>query len=315
MKTIWLTGWSLLLASALCYGADLGVVTILDGDARVLRGVSWYKLSEGARLQDGDVIAASDHAQVQIELSAGPMVNFSGPTELFVASGGSREVKQLTPAEMYLSRGWLKLGVKAGGGALRVRSPAGTMATSDAVAVMHVEAETLEVFVERGNAKLIEPGRSGAGEAAAHDLKGGDFAIRASDRPFATAGAAPPPFVAAMPRNFRDPLPSRAQLYEVSHVQVVAEHSITYAEAEPWLTGPYRRLFLKRLQPRLADPEFRAQATAKAQLYPEWHGVLVPTEAAPAEKVEASPKPAEKTEKKAEKSDSPWGWPFGNSKK
>jgi hypothetical protein len=310
MKTMWLAGCCLFLASALCYGADVGVITILDGNARLLRGVSWHKLIEGARLQDGDVIDTADRAQVQIEMSAGPMVNFVGPAELLVAGAGSRESKQPAPAEMYLTRGWLKLAAKQGGIVLRVRSPAGTITTGDGVVVMHVESEALEAFVERGNTRLNEPGR-GAAEATAHDVKSGEFAISASDRPFGTSGAAPQKFVAAMPRHFRDPLPNRAALYEVSRVQLVADRTISYAEAEPWLTGPYRRAFLKRLQPRLTDPEFRAPVMAKLQAYPEWHGALVPPEAPPKDKAEAPPKAAEK----AEKTGSTFTWPFGNPKK
>ena len=304
MKTMWLAGCCLFLASALCYGADVGVVTILDGNARLLRGTSWHKLIEGVRLQDGDVIDAAD-AQVQIELSAGPIVNLVGPAELFAASAGSREGKQLAPAEMYLTRGWLKLAVKQGGVALRVRSPAAAITTGDGVAVMHVAPEALEAFVERGDTtRLTEPGK-GAAEGAAHEVKGGEFAIYASDRPFATAGAAPQKFVAAMPRHFRDPLPNRAALYQVSRVQLVADRPITYAEAEPWLSGPYRRAFLKRLQPRLADAEFRGPVMAKLQAYPEWHDILVPPE--PKDKAEAPPKSTEKAEPAR-------NWPFGNTK-
>ncbi len=306
MNAIWLVGCSVFLASTLCYGADVGVVTILDGNARVLRGVSWYKLIEGARLQDGDVIGTEEHEQVQLELSAGPVVNVVGAAELFIAAAGSREGKQAAATELYLAHGWLKVAAKPGGGTLRVRSPAGTVATGDAVAVVHAEAESLEMFVEQGEAKLIEPGKT-----SAHDIKGGDFAIRASDRPFASAGAPPQAFVAAMPRQFRDPLPSRAQLYQVSHVQLVADRAISYAEAEPWLTGPYRHAFLKRLQPRLTDPEFRTLASAKAQAYPEWHDSLAPAQNPPAEKPQAPAQAATK----AEKPESTWGWPFGNSKK
>src|SRR5271168_3808057 len=302
MNASWLAGCSLFLASTLCYGADVGVVTVLDGSARVLRGVSWYKLAEGARLQDGDVLDAAEHAHVQIELSPGPIVSFVGAAQLFDAAAGSREGKQPAPAEVYLTHGWLKFSVKQGGGSLRVRSSAATLTASDGVAVMHAEAETLEAFVERGSVRLIEPGKGG-GDGPSHDLKGGDFAIRASDRPFASALAAPQVFVAAMPRQFRDPLPSRAQLYQVSHVQLVPDRAISYAEAEPWLVGPYRRLFLKRLQPRLADPEFRALASAKI---PEWHSAPVPGENAPVDKAEPPPKAAEK----ADKPESSW-WPFG----
>ena len=42
MNATWLVGCCVFLASTLSYGADEGVVTILDGNARVLRGVSWY---------------------------------------------------------------------------------------------------------------------------------------------------------------------------------------------------------------------------------------------------------------------------------
>ena len=40
MNATWLVGCFLFLASTLSYGADVGVVTILDGNARVLRSVN-----------------------------------------------------------------------------------------------------------------------------------------------------------------------------------------------------------------------------------------------------------------------------------
>src|SRR6266566_1947136 len=140
MKTTWLSGCCFFLASALCYGADVGVVTVLDGNVRVLRAVSWYKLVEGARVQDSDVIDVADRAQVQVELVAGPIVNIAGPAEALVVGAGTREGKQPGPAEIYLTHGWVKLAAKAPGVALRVRSPAGTIVASDAIAVMHAEA-------------------------------------------------------------------------------------------------------------------------------------------------------------------------------
>src|SRR5438034_5473836 len=334
MKTTWLSGCCFFLASALCYGADVGVVTVLDGNVRVLRAVSWYKLVEGARGQDSDVIDVADRAQVQVELVAGPIVNITGPAEALVVGAGTREGKQPGPAEIYLTHGWVKLAAKAPGVALRVRSPAGTIVASDAIAVMHAEAEAVETFVESGSAKLIEPGKAGA-DGTAHDVKGGDFAIRASDRPFGTAGAAPQKFVAAMPRHFRDPLPARAAQYQVARVQLVADRPINYAEAEAWLAGPYRRVFLKRFQPRLGDPEFRGLVVAKLQAYPEWQAALAPAEGQTRDKekekdkekdkekqkakdkVEAPPKAAEKTEvppKAVEKTESTWSWPFGKKK-
>jgi hypothetical protein len=324
MKTTWLSGCCFFLASALCYGADVGVVTVLDGNVRVLRAVSWYKLVEGARVQDSDVIDVADRAQVQVELVAGPIVNIAGPAEALVVGAGSREGKQPAPAEIYLTHGWLKLAVKAPSVTLRVRSPAGTIVASDAIAVMHAEAEAVETFVESGGARLIEPGKAGT-DGTAHEVKGGDFAIRATDRPFATAGAAPLKFVAAMPRHFRDPLPARAAQYQVARVQLVADRPINYVEAEPWLAGPYRRVFLKRFQPRLGDPEFRGLVVAKLQAYPEWQAALGPGEGQVKDKEKEKDREKEKEKDKekdkaqappkaAEKTESTWSWPFGKKK-
>ncbi len=316
MKTTRLAGCCLFFAAAVCYGADIGVVTILDGGGRVLRGATWYKLVEGARVQDGDVIDAADHAQVQVELTSGPVMNFVGPAGLLALSGGAaapRETKQPSTAEVYLPRGWLKLVVKAGGAPLRVRTASGAVSAADGVAVVHADGDAIEMFVETGSAKLYEPGRS-ASDGAAHDLKGGDFALRAPDRPFATAGAAPQNFIAGLPRHFRDPLPALAAQYAVARKQLAPDRPISYAEAEPWLQGPYRRLFIKKLQTRLADPEFRTAAMAKPQAYPEWQAAL-----APAEPVKAEPAKAEAAKvepaKPPEKPPSIFRWPFGDNKK
>jgi hypothetical protein len=64
---------------------------------------------------------------------------------------------------------------------------------------------------------------------------------------------------------------------------------------------------MKRLQPRLADPEFRAPVMAKLQAYPEWQAVLAPPESATKDKAEPPKAP--------EKAEPGWKWPFGESKK
>src|SRR5215469_17249212 len=86
MKAGWFFGSALALVSALCYGADAGIVTVLDGGARVLRGATWYKLAEGGRVQNGDVVEGADRAQVQIEFASGNSVNLVGPSSLYLIS-------------------------------------------------------------------------------------------------------------------------------------------------------------------------------------------------------------------------------------
>ena len=241
---------------------------------------------------------------------------------MILLSANMREGKQ--PAEFYLSQGWLKLAAKPPGSPLRVRTQLGVLDGANVVAVVRAAPNTMETFVESGNARV-----SAGGEGGAIEVRGGDFVSRVADRTFAVAGVAPQAFVAALPRYFMSSLPSRAEYFRTTRVELAADHPITFAEAEPWLSGPYRRLFIKRLQPRLADPAFRAAVTANAGLYPEWSAALAPGTAATADaSAQAKAKEAEKgtvqtkaAEKSAEQGKpkepekaekpAPWWWPFG----
>jgi len=300
MKAGWLLGCCLGFAIGTCYGADAGVVTVADGELRLLRGVNWYKLVEGARVLDGDLVEASDRALVQIELLRGGIVNLSGPSSLYIAGAAAREGRQ--PADLYVPQGWTKLGTKPPGAPLRLRSALATVEVANAVVVARAAPNAFELFVESGDARVSEPGRSGPD--ALRDLHGGDFAGRPAGQQFALAGRAPPVFVGAMPRPFMDTLPSRMEKFKAAtKTELKLERPITFAEAEPWLNGPYRSVFIKRLQPRLADTTFRAAVAANAQTYPEWIGVPAP-----------APQEAAKTEpaKPPEKKESGLPWPFSH---
>jgi hypothetical protein len=297
MKPASLLGFCFYLIAAACYGADAGVVTLLDGDVRVLRGATWYKLAEGARVQDGDVFEPADRVQVQIELARGDIVNLVGPALLYIVSA-SREAKQ--PLQLYATQGWIKVASKAPA-ATKLRTPLAVIDGVGAVEAVRIAANSFEVFVETGTARVSEVGRSGP-DAAPRDARGGDFISRLPERPLTMAGAAPRAFVVAMPRHFMDTLPARADKYRTARVDLAPDHAITFAEAEPWLSGPYRATFVKRFQPRLSDAAFRTAAAANVQAYPEWSSVLAPQ---PQAKADAKAQPAEKK-------DSGLPWPFGH---
>ena len=302
MNAVWLFGSCLSLVSALCYGADAGLITVVDGSVRLLRGATWYKVIEGVRIQDGDVIEGPDRAQVQIEFTSGNSANIVGPASLYVISAAAREGKQ--PVDLYMPQGWVKLTAKSPAPPLKFRGPLGAVDAGNAVVVVRVAANLFEVFVESGSARVSETGRTGA-DAKPREVRGGDFAGRTAERPLAVGSGAPQPFVTAMPRHFMDTLPSRADKYRTTRAELTVDRPIGFAEAEPWLNGPYRRVFIKRLQPRLSDAAFRAAVTANAQAYPEWSSAPTP---------QPQPEPqaakANSTEKAPEKKDSGLPWPF-----
>lgn len=276
MKIAWM--WICLCAS-LCaapgWAADVGTVTILEGGARVLRGTTWFKLAEGLRIQDGDIVEGAEGAQIQVELIDGSALNLVGPATLYASSLPARGGKLTAPAEFVLTQGWLKLAAKASSANLRLRTALVLLTTGDAVATLRATSDEFESFVETGRAKLTELGKAGAA-GATQDVKADEFWSRAAGKPLTGAKRPPQPFVAAMPRHFADPLPSRAARFASARVQLVPLGELTYAEAAPWLASPHRRALVRRFQARLRDPAFRQSVESNIALYPEWDRILHP---------------------------------------
>ena len=276
----WLAGFLFLIAVP-CFGAETGAVTLLFGQPKLLRGTTWFNLKEGVRLRDGDVIDLPASGQLQIEFADGGAVGIIGPGALYIIAASAGDAKQPGSTEFQLTRGWLKFATKPPGPRLRVRAPLGTIATSEAVAVVHA-GDGFEAFVETGAVRLSDVGKI---ELTGGEIKAGGFASRSAGKPLTTERRPPATFVAALPRDFMDPLPVRAARFASTKVDPVADHEATFAEAQPWLTGPYRASFLKRFQARLDDPTFRDAMASSGKAPPEWNATTAPP------KAEAPPPP------------------------
>jgi hypothetical protein len=305
MKTRWLCfGCLWLLAAIPCAAADVGTVTLLDGKPRLLRGTAWFNLVEGVRIRDSDVIDVPEKAQFQLEMIDGGALSLIGPGALYVVSLSPADAKQRPVADFWLSKGWLKFDTKPTATRLRLRSGLGSVLTSDAAAVIRLTGDTLDVFVETGTAKIVVPGGA---ESGGTDVKGGGFATRAAGKPVVASERAPSAFVSALPRDFMDALPLRAARFANAR-EPVPERDATYPEVQSWLSGPYRVAFMKRFEPKLADPAFKATAEANAKVTPEWAAAKPAPAPAPTPAPAAKVEPP-KEEKKAEP-ERTWRWPW-----
>jgi hypothetical protein len=264
--------WALTLLSTGVHAAtEIGVVTFVEGDARVLRGASWYKLAPGVRVDDADIVAVADRAQMQVELTTGVIASLSGPGSLYLMP-----LKAGSPL-LWLASGWLKLSAKAPGARLRLSAfdvtvPEGTL-------VMRSEGAQVEVFVEAGRARLVEVAANGK-EGQAREAKRGEFWAKSADGTFSMVPRAPRAFVSAMPRHFTDALPALAARLKGKPALAV-DHEITFAEAEPWLATRERAVFERRFAGRLRDPEFRKDVGPNISRYPMWNRMLHPERFAP----------------------------------
>jgi hypothetical protein len=271
---VWLLGACLAMTALPTAAADAGIVTIVEGAARVLRGTVWYKLLPGAVFQDGDIIDAGERTQVQVELTTGGALNLVGPGSLYAAAIPVRGEKLEGAMEFALDRGWLKVVATAPSGT-RLRVPTAMLSFNEATIVARQESRILEVFVESGSARIVETNRTGR-DGIAHDAKAGEYWSRDGDKPMVSERRAPVKFVASMPRHLIERLASLTAKFKGKKTPLAVDREITLAEADPWLTGPYRRTFTRRLAGRLADPAFRKAVEANAAAYPEWDRVLHP---------------------------------------
>lgn len=289
-----------LVAAIPCLGADVGIVTLLDGKPKLLRGTAWFTLVEGVRIRDTDVIDVPEKGQMQLEMVDGGVLSLIGPGAIYAVSMSAGDAKQRPAAEFWLSKGWLKLDTKVTATRLRMRSGLGSVLTADAAAVIRLTSDTLDVFVETGSAKVVEPGKADSGGV---DVKGGGFASRGTGKAWTSAERAPAAFVGALPRDFMDALPLRAARFATPR-EPVQEREATYPEVQTWLSGPYRVSFMKRFEPKLADPVFKAAVDANSKATPEWVTVAKPAPPLPP-KVEPP-----KEEKKAAEPERTWRWPW-----
>jgi hypothetical protein len=269
----WLPLSLTLLSVAASAATEIGAVTLVEGRARLLRGATWYTVVAGTRVEEADIIEASDRSQAQIEFAAGLIADLVGAGTVYFAPSTGKTA----PVMLAMPNGWLKVAAKPPG--LRLRTAPFDLVVVDGILVVHANGPMVDFFVESGSGKLIELAPNGA-DGPAREVKRGEYWAKAASGAFTTVPRAPKVFVDAMPRHFVDPLPTLAARLK-SKPALVVDHEITYAEAEPWLAGRDRAAFERRFASRLRDPAFRNAALPNLARYPAWDRLLNPEKYAP----------------------------------
>jgi hypothetical protein len=258
---------------------DVGTVTLLEGSLRIIRGDTALQAAEGTRLKQGDIIESSDKGFAQLEFVGGAIVALGPLTRIYVFRHGmgGKSGSDSTGAEFVLLSGWLKGQSDTHAGSYRYESPVLAAATRNGTVVFHHNDGECEVFIESGSATIHDVSSDGnMGKPTAGNA--GQFFSRHQGKSLVNASHPSATFVETMPRSFRDAFPSRLAHFTGKPVEPKAQHQVSYAEIQPWLTLPlaWRRGFVGRFEPRLKDPEFRKQLELHAAEYPEWAPILHP---------------------------------------
>lgn len=273
-------------ALGLAEPAPTGTVTILEGDAAVLRGPGKLQAVEGMRLAPGDILETSPSAFAQVEMADRSVAQFGGGTRVMFAEAGP---KAKVERWLYVMNGWVKLASVAERAAdapsYDLRTPHVEMAAGPSVVVLRQSPSALELFVERGEARIGE--RQGKGSPTVRALKSGSFYQRKAGEPGVIAAVASRAFVSDMPRFFRDSLPTRMDRYRNADVKPKLVSDLAYPDVEVWLKAePWvRRPLMQRWRAKARDPAFRAALVANLPAHPEWDPILFPEKYKPKEPV------------------------------
>jgi len=266
-----------LLASPMVAAAaePAATLTLLEGEAGLVRGVARYALAEGVRLQSGDIVEVGEKGLAEIEFPDGAAIALGAGTRMLAQSmprGSS------AAGDYYVMRGLLKVSGVNKAARLRIPTPAFMLQPVDGVSVLIVRDGDGSVFIENGGARLtVAP--------ATLNLKTGDFYARKAGQKGAVAPRPSQEFIATLPKLFLDPLPSRMARYKDREVQPKRIDDVSYADVEAWLKAPLviRRPLVARFEPRANDPKFRASLEANLRFHPEWDPVLYPEKYEPKE--------------------------------
>jgi hypothetical protein len=271
------TSYASRLAVALLFGcaaasaADLGVVTILDGSATLLRGRVGFELAEGVRVAAGDIVETAPAARyARLEFADGSRVGLGPDTAVELAPPLPAP---RSAARLYLLRGWVKLAAASKPAALT--GPGFELGDVAQQVVVRVLASGVQVFAEAGTANLRPLGPR---PSALVTIKDGQWLTLAGGGKPVLAERPAPAFLQAVPPPFRDSLPARAALFQAKPVAPRRVGEVRYADVQQWLDAEpaLRRAELPRWRALAAQPEFRRALIADLGAHPEWRPILFP---------------------------------------
>ncbi|HEU0204658.1 MAG TPA: FecR family protein [Burkholderiaceae bacterium] len=283
-------GRSIFLAACLCVATALplpvaaqagGTLTILEGEALVYRNLGRLQAAEGARLAHGDIVETGANTFAQIELPDQSVLQLGPATSVMLDGSGAQR-----KTWVYFLEGWAKwTGPKKEPrpSAFELRAPLFELPPHTGVVVLRATPSEVTLFVERGPMRLAE--RQARGPATAVTLQSGEYYQRKGRTRGAVNPGAMQAFLSAMPRHFRDSLPSRLDKFADANVRLKETGAFAYKDVEAWLKAEpaVRRQFVRRWRSKSNESAFRTALIANLDAHPEWDPILFPEKYMPKE--------------------------------
>lgn len=254
-------------------------LTVLDGRATLVRGITQSQAVLGMALKDGDIIeAAADTALLRLEFADKSALELGPSARLWLGRPlGSPASSGGGSAKGYLLLGWAKLSASADARvATALDTPHGLVQTQGN-SLVEARAASASFFAETGDARVTA--RRGATSLAA----GQYLSIVKADAAPAVPSAPPPAWLKGVPAALKDKLPPRRDRFDGKEIAVPAGAAVRYADIAPWLQAEsrVRTPLLPRWRPLARDARFKSDVIANMKQHPEWDRALFPEKYAP----------------------------------
>lgn len=280
------------LAPAWAQAQAQGRLTFLEGQVQLLRDTRMFGAVPGVALAEADILVTAPGGYALLEFADGVRLGLGPDSRLML--------RKLAPRgrdgrELSLLRGWVKAqaALPAGARDYVIATPTLALQWREASFIVQAEAAGAAAFVESGSLRAQAVDRQGR-PGAPLEVRGGRSLGQGGDRALAARERPAPAFVEAMPRPFRDPLPSLLARFGDRQIDARLLGEVDYAVVSPWLQGPqaWRGGLVGRFTPRSRDAAFRQALIDNLKAHPEWERVLFPERFQPRPAQPAPPRPA-----------------------
>lgn len=256
------------------FAQSAGQITFAEGKLRVIRDAALLVGAQGLAVEAADIIETPKRGSALIEFPDGVVIALGEVTRVMLARDA---LSGKSGPELLLLEGWMKVQARLPYSATSygVSTPLQSVGVKNANLVIHGNSSGGEIFVESGAAMIGMTDKHGRPLNLAI-VKSGQFVTRVPDKLPVAASRPNDVFLEALPSAFKDSLPVRLERFKDRKVTAKVSGAVSYADVGDWLSAPssWRAGFVKRFEPRLADPAFRLQTEMHLKSHPEWEKAL-----------------------------------------
>jgi len=228
--------------------AAVGVITEVDGEARVQRGDALYAAAAGVDVEEDDLLETGANAGLQIEMSDGSLFKMGPESRVLLSDYKLGADRGVLDAGIDVLSGWLRFAVsklRRADSRYDFNTPTMTIGVRGTGGVIEAAQEHSSLLLEEGEVVT-------RADVGSMPVRAGEFVDRRRARPFHRSGAVPAAFRQRMPGMVQARMVRRAQLLQQRGVpprqirKILREDRQRYLQQHPHLRHKLEQRFRER---------------------------------------------------------------------